>query len=242
MHIKPIKHSGILALASLCLLVFQTPGKAQPVLPGWDLFTTDPATSIDGFNWVGVPLGTYNFGGSIGVQNVGLTDTIMQRLGASGNGQTVNLQMNAMTLVSTTPIDPEGDLGYLTLDPNYTSGGTITINSDGTFSSTLDVYFDIYFGSLDGPLDTSGEMMDITDSGNWTPDAPSDALLIPGVNYYLDGTDTSSDFWPVGDNDYINGSVDTIVQRLTSTPEPGTLTLLGMGLAAATLRICRHRA
>ncbi len=240
MHNKPIKHARILALASLCLLFFQTSSKAQPVSLGWDLLTTDPATLIDGFNWAGVPLGTYNFGGSIGVQNVGQTDTIMQRLGTSGNGQTIPLQVNAMTLVSTTPIDLNGDLGYLTLDPNYTSDGTITINSDGTFSSTLDVYFDIHFGSLDGPLDTSGEMMDITDSGNWMPDAPSDALLIPGVNCLLNGTDTSDDLWL--DAVRYQGLTDTIIQRPTSSPEPRTLTLLGLGLAAATLRICRRRA
>ena len=83
--------------------------------------------------------------------------------------------------------------------------------------------------------------MDITDLGNWTHDAPSGPVLIPGVNYDLDGVETSDDFWPSNPVQYV-GDTDTIVQRITSTPEPGTLTLHGLGLAAVALRICRRRA
>lgn len=201
------------------------------MLPGYDLFTTVPdGISLNSFTWVGDPLATYNFGGSIGVQNVGSTDTIMQRLGSSGNGQTVGLQVNAITLVSTTPIDPNGDLGYLTLDPNYTSGGTITINNDSTFSDEFVVYYDIHLGSLSGPIDTSGEL-DMTASGNWTQDPPPNALLISGVNYLLDGTDIANDGWITADE----------AGTMTLVPEPSSLALLGLGVLCLAIKTRRGR-
>ena len=173
-------------------------------------------------------MGTYNFGGSIGVQNVGSTDTIIQRLGTSGNGQTVGLQVNALTLVSTTPIDLNGDLGYLTLDPNYTSGGTITINNDFTFSDVFEVYYDIHLGSLSGPIDTSGQL-DMTTSGNWTQDPPLNALLIPGVNYLLNGTDTANDGWILEDQ----------AGTMTLVPEPSCLALVCLGMVCLAIKMRR---
>jgi hypothetical protein len=204
-----IKHATILALAGLCGVLFlQTSSRADSVLPGYDLFTTDPSTSFDGLNWAGVPLGTYNFGGSIGAQWVGATDTIMQRLGTWNSttpGSPVSLQMDALQLVSTTPMFGPGVYGYITLDPAHPSGGTLTINSDGTYSSSITVNFDVHEGSLTGTIypplqDTS---LTLTGQGNWQHDPTPNALTIPGVNYllngtpptYLDGT-TADDLWP----------------------------------------------
>jgi hypothetical protein len=34
--------------------------------------------------------------------------------------------------------------------------------------------------------------------GTWSNEAPPGALIIPGVNYMLDGKTTANDFWPVG--------------------------------------------
>ena len=237
---KPIKHATILALAGLCGVLFlQTSSRADLVLPGYDLFTTVPTgTLFDGFNWAGVPLGTYNFGGSIGLQYVGATDTIMQRLGSSGNGQQVSLQLDALQLVSTTPIFGPGVYGYITLDPSYTSGGFVTeippegvtINNDGTFTTSFDVYYDLHIGSLGGPIDTSGEL-DMTASGNWTQDLPLNALLIPGVNYLLDGTDTANDGWIPADQ----------YGTMTLVPEPSSFALLGCGVLCLAIKTRRGR-
>jgi hypothetical protein len=223
MRNKPIQHATILALAGLCGVLFlQTSSRADVVDPGFDLFTF-PDTSFDGVVWAGVPLGTYNFGGSIGVQNVGNTDTIVRRLGTSGTGQTVPLQVDALQLVSATP-SFGGQYGFITLDPNDTSGGTITCftatpGTGGTYSAQLHVYYDLHIGSLAGPVYTSGEVTE-KGSGDWQHNPPPGSLLIPGVNDELNGTDTSADFWPV--------------------PEPSSLALLGIGAVSLLARKWRR--
>jgi hypothetical protein len=45
--------------------------RADVVLPGYDLFETTGDTTFGGVAFQGVPLGTFNFGGTIGVQNTG---------------------------------------------------------------------------------------------------------------------------------------------------------------------------
>ena len=51
------------------------------VKAGYDLLTTDAGDSrlVSSTSW-GFPYGTYDFGGTIGTQNTGQTDTIIQRL------------------------------------------------------------------------------------------------------------------------------------------------------------------
>jgi hypothetical protein len=72
------------------------------VCAGFDLFRTDPAgtvfqTSPTGpqISFAGVPLGTFNFGGTIGTQSTGLTDTIVQRLAnvTTAGGSTLSSSM-----------------------------------------------------------------------------------------------------------------------------------------------------
>jgi hypothetical protein len=262
MRNKPIKHATILALAGLCGVVFlQTSSRADTVLPGYDLFTTDPSTSFDGLNWAGVPLSTpsggpntYNFGGSIGVQYVGLTDTIMQRLGTwnstTPGNPPISLQMDALQFASTTPMFGPGVYGYITLDPGYTSGGTVTINSDGTYSTSFNVYFDIHEGSLTGPMYGTVQDLALTGSGAWqhppTPGGPT--ITISGVNYWLDGTDTSEDFWPD-----INGAGGPFTESASAfseshvfstsdpIPEPSGLALLGLGMLCLAIKTRRGR-
>jgi hypothetical protein len=243
MRNKPVKHATMLALAGLCGVLFvQTSSRADLVLPGYDLFTT-----VSNNTWVilgpnqyyfgGVPLGTYNFGGSNGVQNVGNTDTIMQRIGSSGNGQTIPLQLDALQLVSTTPMFGPGVYGYITLDPNYTSGGTITISNDFTFQTSFDVYYDLHIGSLDGTIYTSGEATDMTETGTWQHDPPPGALLIQGVNYLLNGVNTSNDFW-VPDGICSNPSDS---HEVVPTPEPSGLALLCLGVLCLAIKTRRGR-
>jgi len=232
-----------LAAASFVIgLCLPTPSRAV-IYPGSDLYNdafVGGGSFFEGLPTVsegappqfeGVPLNNYNFGGSIGLHNVGNTDTIMQRMGSSGNGQTVPLQMNALQVQSLAPVEGTDEYDYLNLDSGNPSTGTMTINADGTYTSTLDVYFDIRFGSLSGPIESTGELT-LNASGNWSPNAPPGALLIPGVNYDLNGVDTSGDFWPVGPVIYSDSSGDQLELEPTSVPESSTVALLGLGVVS----------
>ena len=196
MKSKSIRHVIVLAAASLLTgLCLPTPSLALPVYPGYDLFDTVPdGTIFDGVHFYGVPLGTFNFGS--GFVNVGNTDTIIQRLApAITVPGTFNLQFNALQLQSVVPMFGS-DYGYITLDSGHASSGQININA-GTFSSTLNVYYDLRDGGLNGSIMGSG-MVTLTSTGPWSQDAPPGALTIPGVNYLLNGVDASADFWPSG--------------------------------------------
>jgi hypothetical protein len=199
-------------------------GLTQPMLtqaantidPGWDLLETVPgSTLIFGKAFEGVPLGTFDFFGTIGVLNVGTTDTLIRRVGAatvSGPGNSVTVatvvdafQLRSVGLVSL-PGDPLG-IYYITLASQRggpVSTGTMTINfgpegdPHGTFSSSFDLFVDIRLGSLNGPILDSREL-DIPDSGSasWRHDATG-PIQIPGVNIDLNGHDSANDFGSKG--------------------------------------------
>jgi hypothetical protein len=166
---------------------------------GWDLFTTDPtSTMFQGINFGGVPVNTYNFGGTIGSQNVGNADTIIQRtqnvtIPVSGTASTP-LIVDVLQLKSTTMVD--GQFEYLTLDPTDASTGTMTFNPNGTFTSSLNLFLDLRLGSLTGAVQGGAMEITLTGTDAWTHTAPKDATLINGVNNMLNGIDTSADFWP----------------------------------------------
>ena len=243
MKSKSIQHAMVLAAASLLTgFCLPTPSRAQaPVVnPGWNIlddsfvgggpdFAGLPTVS-EGVPpaFEGVPLNTFKFGSGLPYVPVGNTDTIMQRLPpATAAPGTVNLQMNTLQVQSIAPVPGTDQYDYLNLDNNTPSTGTLNINNNGTFTSTLDVYFDIRFGSLSGPIESTGKLT-LNASGNWSPNAPPGALLIPGVNYDLNGVDTSADFWPVGSVIYSDSSGDQLELEPTSVPEPSPLTLLGL--------------
>ncbi len=190
------------------------------VNPGWDLFVTDSATNtFAGFAFEGVPLDPFDFGGSIGVQNVGATDTIVQRLDQAvgpGLSTTIDIELVALQLRSVAPIDLGMGTGiyYATLNPDNPSLGTMDISFDanhgdpdpelhtGTFNSRLDVRFDIRFETLDGEIVPGFENMgldliSLNDCWDHTWDPIPGVPLINGVNHELNGTDISTDFWGV---------------------------------------------
>ena len=77
-----------LALFLAVIIAPQTSQATTIVNPGWDLFETLPGTMFLGHEFTGVPLATFDFGGPIGRQNIGATDTIVQRLNqADGGGE-----------------------------------------------------------------------------------------------------------------------------------------------------------
>ena len=190
---------------------------SSTVFAGFDLFQTGGGTTFMGVPFVGVPLGSFDFGGSIGIKPTGLTDTIVHRFGSSiGPGLTapVPIELAGLQLVSAVPfsfgLEP-ADFHYITLQKNRSllEGGpgpfstgfiTVTVGPEapahGTFDSFFDVYFDLRHGGLTGAIDTSG-MLTMSSSGStWSHTAPPGSVLIPDANYLLNGTSTSNDFMP----------------------------------------------
>jgi hypothetical protein len=103
----------------------------------------------------------------------------------------------------------------------------------GSFgTSFFDVFFDIRFGALDGPVVTSGQI-NLDSSGNhWGRTPPPGAVIVPGINYLLNGQNTEDDFWPIG---IVNHNGPHPVT--TAMPVPATLVLFGLGLA---MLVWRH--
>jgi hypothetical protein len=239
---KPIRlaivMAGAVLLSGLCL---PTPTRADVSVPaGYDFFTTDPSgTTFGGVNFQGVPLGTY------GPLNVGSTDTIIQRLSdvtvPAGGSVSVSIQVDAMQLQSVLPMfaSPSGSqYGYLTLDNSEASIGTMTINSSGTFSSSLDVFFDVYAGSLSGTLEAAGSLS-LSGSGNWSP-APNGWYV---ATSYFDVTPTitfAPDTWTTADQ---NG----VLTLQSTVPEPstclaGAMLLIPLGAGAVRRLLQKNRA
>ncbi len=230
---KCLMIAGVMAL----LAVLAAPGISQAdyVAKGYDLFMTLAGTTFDGVAFKGVPLGTFDFGkGPVGT---GLTDTIVQRLdNVNSPSGTTDLLMRALQLETTNPtalpgIDPTVQNYFVTLNPDVASRGLMTINfAPQTFDSTLDVNFEIHAGSLNGPVVFAGETTLQSSGTAWQHPHPSPQdVLIPGVNYLLNGKNENNDFWPLG---VLHTGPHPVVPA-TVSPEPSSLTLLGLGAFGA---------
>jgi hypothetical protein len=260
----------ITALALLALSMFALPKNANAddtILPGWDLLQTTPPTLLNpsdltppGPNilipFVGVPLGTYDFGGSIGVEPVGLTDTIVQRLApAVGPAPaTIPIELVALQLMSVAPIDLGSgtDFHFVTLQsarggPASSGSMTITFGPEappilphGTFDSFFDVYFDIRIGALNGPIVLSNNLTLQSSGTPWNHEPPPFAVVIDDVNRNLNNTDSSNDFWPLlpiqevhpGGNGSQHTAQTAVIPEATCTP----LIMAGLGIAAVARR------
>jgi hypothetical protein len=236
-------------LAGLVALACPSRGWATPIiLDGWDLLKTVPSgTVFGGDHWHGVPLGTFDFGGAIGVKNVGGVDTIIQRLmDSTGNPAIIPIDIVALQLQSVEHPDmfvtladdqtPDNDIMEVTVGPEG--------DPHGTFDSFFDVYFDVRVGGLDGQIVQSG-VLAFTSSGNpWRHQAVLGGVVIDGVNHNLNGTDDSNDFWPTGDLVHdASGAAHHTVRA--SVPDGGAtlpLSLISMAvLGFSRLRIRRSR-
>jgi hypothetical protein len=226
-------------------------GGSWVVKAGYDLFQSTTGTEFDGMPFTGVPLVTYNFGsGSVVVGNA---DTIIQRLSDAtvpttpGSTASVSIRIDALQLETTGNFMGMGNGNYFLVPQSYfggpTSTGTMNItfasNAGGTFTSTLDVFFDITKGSLTGPIVYSGDLT-LTNSGDtWGRTPPAGATTINGVNVNLLGDGTNNgDFWPgVPFTESHPGFGQHVVTDASSVPEPGTwfmgATAMMIGLAYA---------
>jgi hypothetical protein len=245
-----MKKTLVSSVVSFCLLLTASnPAQAtMTVSSGWDLLTTQVGTTFEGASFVGVPVGNYNFGGTIGVQNVGDTDTIIQRLqSASPSSPTISLQMDALQLETAAPVSlGGGPLGNYFITLQSARGGPVSLGSmtisfgPNTFVSSLDVFFDVRYGSLNGPIVQSGDLLLSSTGTSWGNVAPAGALLINGVNHMLDGTDIEQDFWPAQIvEQHPNGATHVVA---ATTPEPTTMiagALLLLPFGASALRSLR---
>ncbi len=257
---SPVQHRSLIfslvgVLAALAASGRSEAGTTFMVAEGWDLFETVPVeTQFTGLGpLMGVPLGTYDFdttfGRNIGVQNVGLTDTIIERDGVAiaptqtaGASATIPIAMDRLQLETVSPVNFAGNgvaNYYITLNPTVASTGTMTItwNSTGlggTFSSTLDVNFEIHMGALNGAVVDTGSLT-LTSSGtSWSDLPPPGAFQITNANQFLSGTagDRTQDFWPVPPfTEQEPGATHVVTDTSNGTiPEPASLVLLGSGI------------
>jgi hypothetical protein len=243
------KTNGWTIGALLLVLSSATLSKASDlVLPGWDLFLTAPPTVFGGVAFEGVPIDTYDFGA--GLQNVGNTDTIVQRLDpASAPSTAIPTELVALQLQSSVPADFGGGLDtyFITLQSargGPASVGRMTINFDpageviphGTFDSFFDVFFDVRKGDLNGPIFLSDSLRLASQGTPWNHDPPPDAVLINGVNYHLNGSDKDNDFFPIGpvQEFHPTGAIHSVVPG--TLPEASSTALtLALGLFGISL-------
>jgi hypothetical protein len=155
------------------------------------------------------------------------------------------LLMNALQLESVGPTTFGGlyplNTYYVTLNPSAASTGAMTITfatpTSGTFTSTLDVNFEINAGSLTGTTVYTGDLT-LTNAGDtWstTPGTP----VIPGVNYKLNDTDTSNDFWPGTPliESHPGQGIHTVMDPSPVPSPSGPIALLGLVVAGLAARV-----
>ena len=241
-------------LAVTLLLVLPAPSHAtSQINTGWDLLATQQPTNFGGVPFVGVPQGTFNFGGSIGTKGVGNADTIVERLGNATTGApTIPVELLALHLRSSVPTNFGLGVGFYFVTLQSERGGPATtgqmaingIAADGgTFNSFFDVFFDIRLGSVNGPIALSQDLV-LTGSGiPWGESAPPNAVVIDGVNHLLNGVNTSNDFWPTGTftETFPTGAQHTVTTATVPTPEPASLLLLAAGAIALASASYRRR-
>lgn len=208
------------AVAGLALLFSTaTPAGAEIIVAdGWDLQRTSvPESNFMGIPFEGVPLGSYDFGGAIGVQATDTTDTLVHRLqdavpgldGVAGGSLffptppapdtgIIEIELVQLQLRSIDPFDFGAglDFHYVTLQsihggPSSLGEMQIQFNPDGgggTFDSVFPVFFDLRIGALNGPIIFSANLqLSLNPPMPWGRIPPPGALMIDGVNRFLAG-------------------------------------------------------
>ncbi|MDX1929843.1 MAG: PEP-CTERM sorting domain-containing protein [Pirellulaceae bacterium] len=204
-------------------------------------------------NFVGKPIpnppgtnpGTFDFGS--GSVNIGQTDTILHRLQAVNlpdlptlASQTINLQIAALSLQSANPVNWSGFGGvaneFIQTVNLVDLGSTMTVynnpfdpvpNPDviGKFDSNLK--FSIQLRGMTSGVFSPVISLNMSQSGSlWTHDPVGNQVLIPGVNWKLNGVDTSTDFFTGFAHhgpDHIHDTID-----INAVPEPSSLLLTGL--------------
>lgn len=214
------------------------------IASGWELLETTHVLTLEGIQWKGVPLGTFDFGGQVGVREVGTADTVIRREFESETWPDqvcYNLVVEALQWVSVNPFDAGAgqDLHYITLS-SPTGGGRLNtfVGWDGqgvgpVCDHSVPIAFEVRKGALDGPVVRFGSawlgMMDMC----WSAQSPTGALVLPGINdAFWVGCDTH---WGAG-----RGDVDTWAHRY-AIPEPRTMSIIVAIVLAGWAIGCRAR-
>jgi hypothetical protein len=206
-------------------------------LPGSQIFVPSLGRLV---SVIGVPIGNFP-----GLGNVGLGDTnsilfLQNEVPFSGSFQTP-VQMIAMQMMST-----DGSNLFFTLQTLAPSVGTLAgqfdqASNSGTFNWDIDLFLNATTGSFTGPLFTSFDVDTVAGPSPWSHVPPPGALCLPRINCLLSGTN-SNDFFPTGafTATALNGT-SIIFGPALAAPEPSTVFLLSVGLAAMAVRLACSR-
>lgn len=155
----------------------------------------------------GVPLGKHDFGGKVGVVDVGTAAMILTRRGQTefykdtGLAPSVRIEVEALQVCTTEEKDLGFGLGhyYLTVNrskPLLSNMVIVKRNQYGGIAHlSVNISFDVRFKSVDGQVVFSAEGCFISANTPWSFRPPRNAIVIPRVNSMLNGSDNSDDFW-----------------------------------------------
>jgi hypothetical protein len=112
----------------------------------------------------------------------------------------------------------------------------------GTFDSQFNLFVDVRFGGLGGPIVLSPMLQLVGTDIPWDRTPPANALLIFGVNDQLCGAgNTLCDFWPGTVTEAHPGVGVHVAEPADTVPEPGMAVFLGVG-GLAVLSVSRRLA
>jgi len=255
----------------LSAVLAETARAATSVNPGFDLFTTSSAQFDFGpmggglQSFVGNPLGTFDFGG--GVQSVGSTDTIVQRIDTAQSGVdnvskmggsefypgptagegVIDIELVALSLRSVNPIDIGGGAEIILATLSSDLGSEMLIKGldsegdpHGTFDSTLDLLI-LFTGQTTGNTFAFTVPKTLVATDQLWRHAPTGSPVINGVNHLLNTTDETNDFWPVGLLIHDDGQGTEHVVTIVPLPAAAWMAVPLLGGLGVTQLIRRRR-